>query len=293
MSVRCLVANRFPQWAHLPLIRVPSAGTDNAMYRLGADLVVRLPRMAAAAARIGIEQKWLPRLAPYLPVAVPELVATAAPADGFPYPWSVYRWLDGADLAAGPSADLAAGPGADLADAAVRLGRFVAVLRRLGTAGAPPSSRGGPVGAHDAQVRARIAALAADGTVDAGAATATWRTACAAAPWTGAPVWLHGDLHPANLLARGGRLAAVIDFGVLGTGDPACDMLPAWTLLTAASRELFRAAADVDDATWLRGRGWGLHLGLGAVHVYRRTNPVLAATGRHAIVEAVADHAGA
>ncbi len=126
--------------------------------------------------------------------------------------------------------------------------------------------------------------------MDADLATAAWETARTAATWDGAPVWVHADLHPANLLTRQGRLAAVIDFGGLGVGDPACDMLPAWALLTAQTRDLFRAEADVDDATWTRGRGWGLYLGLGAVHVYRATNPVLAAIGQHAITEAIADY---
>ena len=280
MLVRRLVAKRFPRWARLPLTPVRSAGTDNALYRLGDELVVRLPRTAGAVRSIETEQRWLPRLAPLLPIAVPQLLGTGVAGDSFPYPWSVYRWL--------PGADLVDEPGVDLADAARRLGRFVAVLRRLDTTGAPASFRGGPVGARDAEVRATIDALAADGTVDAGAATAAWRTACTAGPWRGPPVWLHADLHPANLLGRGGRLAAVIDFGGLGIGDPACDLLPAWTLLTAGTRDLFRAEADVDDATWLRGRGWGLYLGLGAMHVYRDTNPVLAAIGRRAVTEAIA-----
>jgi aminoglycoside phosphotransferase (APT) family kinase protein len=280
--VHRLIAKQFPRWADLPIARVRSAGTDNALYRLGADMTVRLPRIPSAAEDVDKEQRWLPRLSLLLPVAIPIPLGRGTPDEGFPYPWSVYRWLDGHNAVDEPIVDLA--------DAATRLGRFVAALRRFDATDGPPSFRGGPVSARDDDVRAAIRDLGADGTVNADVATAAWQTAVAAPAWDGAPVWVHADLHPGNLLARQGRLAAVIDFGGLGVGDPACDMLPAWTLLTARTRDLFRAEADVDDATWTRGRGWGLYFGVGAVHVYRVTNPVLAAIGHHAMTEAVADY---
>lgn len=277
-----LIGNQFPRWAGLPITRVRSAGTDNAMYRLGEDMVVRLPLVPGAVESIATEQRWLPRLAPSLPLAVPVPLGHGVPDDGFPYPWSVYRWLDGENAVDEPITDLP--------DAAIRLGRFVAALRRFDGAAGQPSFRGIPVGTRDRDVRAAIRALGADGTVDVDVAIAAWNTALAAPGWGGAPVWVHADLHPANLLVRRGRLTAVVDFGGLGVGDPACDMLPAWTVLTERTRDLFRAEVDVDDATWLRGRGWGLLFGLGAVHVYRITNPVLAAIGRHAMSEAIGDY---
>jgi len=280
--VRRLIATQFPQWAGLAITEVSSAGTDNAIYRLGDDLVARLPRLATAARAVATEQRWLPRLAPLLPLAVPVPLGEGAPGEGFPYPWAVYPWLDGENAVDGPPVDLR--------DAAGRLGRFVAALHRADAVGGPPSFRGGPVSALDADVRTAIHALGADGTVDADAATAAWEAALTAPAGDRPPVWIHADLYPTNLLTRHGRLAAVIDFGCLGVGDPACDMLPAWAMLTDRTRELFRAEVDVDDATWARGRGWGLALGLGAVHVYRVTNPVLATIGRHAIAEAVTDH---
>jgi aminoglycoside phosphotransferase (APT) family kinase protein len=280
-DVARLIARQFPHWAGLPITRVRSAGTDNVLYRLGADLVVRLPRVPGAAASVDTEHRWLPRLSPLLPLAIPVPLGRGVPDEGFPYPWSVYRWLDGENLV-----DRAA---ADLADVAIRLGRFVAALQRIDATGGPPSFRGGPVSDLDERVRGEIRALGADGTVDADLATAVWETAATAPTWDGPPVWVHADLYPVNLLARHGRLTAVIDFGGLGVGDPAIDMLPAWVLLTARTRELFRAEVGVDEATWLRGRGWGLGLGLGAVHFYRATNPVLAAIGCHAIAEAIAD----
>ncbi len=277
-----LIAKQFPRWADLLITKVRSAGTDNAMYRLGDDMAVRLPRVPSAAENVDKEQRWLPQLSPLLPVAIPVPLGKGVPDEGFPYPWSVYRWLDGENVVDEPIVDLH--------DAAAQLGRFVAALRRFDATGGPPSFRGGPISTRDDDVRTAIRDLGADGTVDADAATAAWETALTAPTWDGASVWIHADLHPGNLLARQGRLAAVIDFGGLGVGDPACDMLPAWTLLTAQTRDLFRAEAKVDDATWARGRGWGLYFGLGAVHVYRVTNPVLAAIGQHAMTQAIADY---
>lgn len=276
-----LVAEQFPEWVGLPLSRVRSDGTDNVMYRLGPDLVVRLPRIAGTAEAVDVEQRWLPGLASVVPLAVPVPVGRGVPGRGYPCPWSVYRWLDGENALDAPPADLA--------DAAVRLGRFVTALWRFDAAGGPPSFRGGPVGDRDDQVRTAIQDLGADGTVDPGVATAAWQTALEAAPWGGPPVWVHSDLHPANLLTRGGRLTGVVDFGGLGMGDPACDLLPAWTMLTADTRDRFRAEVDVDDdATWARGRGWGLRFGLGALHYYRATNPTLGAIGQHALTQILA-----
>jgi aminoglycoside phosphotransferase (APT) family kinase protein len=277
-----LIGAQFPRWRELPLAEVRSAGTDNAIYRLGEHLAVRLPRRRTVAAEAARLWHWLPRLAPHLPLAAPMPVARGAPGEGFPFPWLVCQWLAGRDVTRDP--------GVDLADAAVRLGRFVAALHRLDATGAPPTPfRGGPLSTLDDRVRGAIRDLGADGTIDPHLATAAWDRALAAPGWDRAPVWVHADLYPVNLLAREHRLAGVIDFGGLGTGDPAIDLLPAWAWLTASTREVFRAQVEPDDATWARGRGWALGLGLGAAHGYRRTNPVLAAIGRHAITEALAD----
>ncbi|MBW5481899.1 aminoglycoside phosphotransferase family protein [Streptomyces bambusae] len=282
--VERLVAAQFPQWAGLPVRKVRSAGTDNAMYRLGEDMAVRLPRIPDAAGQVGREQRWLPHLAPRLPLDVPVPLGHGAPGEGYGFAWSVYRWLDGENLHDQPLAERR------LHDAAAGLGRFLAALHRVDTTGAPRSSRGGRVDTADDEVRAAIRDLGADGTHDAGAATAAWEAAVRAPQWQGAPVWLHGDLLPGNLLGHQGRLTAVIDFGLVGVGDPACDVMPAWTLLTAGTRDAFREAAGVDDATWARGRGWALRFGLTAEHYYRGINPVLAAVGHRAAAEAIADH---
>ncbi|WP_318723286.1 phosphotransferase [Streptomyces albicerus] len=199
----------------------------------------------------------------------------------------MFRWLDGDNIYDAPLTDPA-----ELAHAAVKLGRFVAALRKVDASGGPPSWRGGPLTDDDEEddVRAAIRDLGADGTLDGDVATAAWEEALRLPQWDGDPVWLHGDLLPGNLLARGGRLTAVIDFGGLGIGDPAADVLAAWAVFTPETRTLFREAADVDDATWARGRGWALCFGLVAEHYYRVTNPVLAAVAHRTVAEALAEH---
>jgi aminoglycoside phosphotransferase (APT) family kinase protein len=274
-----LVASQFPQWAGLPVKRVPSSGTDNALYRLGDELVVRLPRIEWAVGGIEKELEWLPKLAPLVPVAVPMPLAKGAPAHGYPWEWGVYTWLDGENPVPGTicSAD-------GLVDDAAR---FVRALHAIDPAGGPPARRGAPVQVQDDRARAALAELA--GTVDADAATRAWEAALEAPPWGGAPVWVHGDLLPGNLLVRGGRLTGVIDWAGVGVGDPACDLIVAWGLLRAEARPAFREQLGVDDATWARGRGWALSLALIAIPYYRDTNPAFATTARHLLDEVLAD----
>ncbi|WP_228973118.1 aminoglycoside phosphotransferase family protein [Streptomyces sp. DH12] len=282
--VRRLVAGRFPRWAGLPVRRFPSGGTVNAMHRLGDDMVVRLPLVAGAAADVERELRWLPRLGPRLPVTVPEVLGAGEPAEGYPWPWAVYRWLPGEP----PDEAAPARP--------LRLARdlagFVAAMRGLTLPDAPPAHRGGPVASLDAEVRAAVEELR--GTpgerVDCDAATAVWEEALRAPAWDGSPVWLHGDLMPGNLLVRGGgRLAAVIDFGCAGAGDPACDLFPAWNLLPPAARVVFRTELGVDDASWVRGRGRTLAQALVALPYYRTTNPAMARNARHVIRAVLAE----
>lgn len=279
-----LLATQFPQWADLPVEPVPSAGTDNALYRLGDELVVRLPRIHWATGHVDREHRWLPKLAPFLPLAIPEPLAKGNPGEGYPWHWSVYRWLEG-DQA---NIDRLADP----QQAAVDLAEFIVALQRIDAADGPPpgpynAHRGVPLVMRDQQTRAAIAGL--EGKVNAGAVTAVWDAAVQAPAWHGSPVWIHGDLLPGNLLTVQGRLSAVIDFGCLGVGDPACDVMAAWTFLSAEARDEFRTVLRVDDATWARGRGWALSFGLVALPYYENTNPVLAGIARRAIDEALAD----
>lgn len=279
--VRRLVAAQFPQWADLPVAPVAISGWDNATYRLGDEMSVRLPRYPRWVGQVEREQRWLPRLAPHLPLEIPTPLASGVPAEGYPWPWTVHGWLEGETA----SVDRLVDP----RQAATDLGEFVAALQRIDAGGGTPpdSPRGRGLALRDAAARDAIAAL--QGSFDADELTAAWDAALRVPAWQGPPVWIHGDLHPANLLAHRGRLSAVIDFGCVGVGDPACDLMPAWIVFSAATRDAFRAAVPVDDATWARGRGWALSVGLIALPYYETTNPAFARVARHAIEQAIAD----
>ncbi|MEV0694237.1 aminoglycoside phosphotransferase family protein [Streptomyces sp. NPDC050388] len=281
--VRRLIVGQFPQWAGLPLERHSSGGTVNAMYRLGETMVVRLPLVRGGAEDVAMEQEWLPRLAPLLPTAVPEVLGAGEPAEGYPWPWSVYRWLAG-EL---PEAGALSEPVLLAKD----LAEFVAAMRSISLPGAPQAHRGGPVSSLDAETRAAIEELRGipQEDVDCDAASAVWEDTLRTPDWDGPPVWLHADLMPGNLLVDGGRLASVIDFGCVGVGDPACDLFPAWNLLPPDAREVFHEALGVDDATWIRGRGRTLSQALIALPYYRRTNPVMAHNARHVIRAVLGD----
>ncbi|OMI38025.1 phosphotransferase [Streptomyces sparsogenes DSM 40356] len=275
--VRRLVAGQFPQWAELEVRRFPSGGTVNAMYRLGEDMAVRLPLVEGGADDVAREQRWLPRLAPRLPVPIPEALGDGVPAEGYPWRWSVYRWLAGENPEEGALSEPVL--------LAKDLAAFVAAMRGVALAGGPQAHRGGPLASLDAGTRAAIEELRGipQEGVDCDAVSAVWEEALRAPEWDGPPVWLHADLMPGNLLVDGGRLTAVIDFGCLGVGDPACDLFPAWNLLPAEAREVFREALGVDDATWIRGRGRTLSQALIALPYYRETNPAMARNARHVI----------
>jgi aminoglycoside phosphotransferase (APT) family kinase protein len=280
--VRRLLAAQFPQWAALPVERVYSDGTDNAIYRLGADMAVRLPLIYWATEQVHKEHKWLPRLAPFLPLAIPTPLVKGQPDAGYPWHWSVYRWLEGENALIERMADPR--------QAAIALAHFIAALQQLDTTDAPQDSdRGEPLANRDTRTRQAIASLC--GTIDTVAMTAVWETAVEAPVWDGPPVWIHGDLKPGNLLALQGRLSAAIDFGGLGVGDPACDVMAAWLFLSAETRPVFRAALQIDDATWARGRGWALSMGVIALPYYQNTNPGFAQIAHRAIQEALNDYA--
>ncbi|WP_329330604.1 aminoglycoside phosphotransferase family protein [Streptomyces luteogriseus] len=276
-----LIAEQFPQWAGLPLRRLESSGTENAMFRLGADKVVRLPRHPRAVEAIAHELHWLPRLAPALPTPSPEPLGRGEPDDGFPWPWSVFGWLDGRNPV----------PGAleEPVPLAEDLAAYVTALRGIDASQGPPGYRGVPLAARDPFVREALAHLA--GRVDTAAVTRVWEAALRAPEHTGPPVWAHGDLMAGNLLVTGGRLSAVIDFGTVGVGDPAVDLISAWCVLPAAARDVLRDAVGADEAEWARARGWALSIAVIALPYYWDTNPPVAENSRHAIGEILAETA--
>lgn len=250
--VRRLIDAQFPQWAHLPVTPVAVSGWDNRTFHLGAEMTVRLPSAAHYAAQIEKEQTWLPKLAPHLPLPIPQPLTMGAPAFGYPWRWSIYRWIDGEPATLENVADLSA--------FATALAEFLGVLQRIDARNGPPAGaqnfhRGGALAVYDAETRRAIHDL--QDRIDPVAATAVWEIALSSS-WQGAPVWVHGDVAASNLLVREGKLCAVIDFGACGVGDPACDLAIAWTFLSGASRETLRSALPLDDATWARGRGWAL-----------------------------------
>ncbi|MFI6326442.1 aminoglycoside phosphotransferase family protein [Nonomuraea sp. NPDC050556] len=276
--VRRLVRRSFPQWSDLPISRLESGGTVNAVYRLGSLLTVRLPLTEGGTKDLEKERRWLPALAPLLPVAIPEVVGIGAPGEGYPWPWSVHRWIEGVN----PVEGRVVAP----TQLARDLAGFVRTLRKADVAGGPPAYRGVPLSRVDTATRDAITQLGE--SFDAVALEAAWQESLSADPWTGPPVWVHSDLMPSNLLVRDARLAAVIDFSTAGVGDPACDLIPAWGLLPTHAREVFRAEVDVDDATWARGRGWALSMAAIQLPYYRTTNPVISANARHVLHEVLA-----
>ncbi len=277
--VRRLLAAQFPRWADLPIEPVLPWGTDNALYRLGGDMLVRLPRIHWAVDNVQREQEWLPRLAPLLPVAIPVPLAKGEPAEGYPWPWSVYTWLEGKN----PDVDRLEDPerfGTELAE-------FVAALRRIDPTGAPRAHRGAPLKERDAATRSAIDALEA--TIDTAAVTAAWDEALRAPEWQREPVWIHGDLDSRNLLVQDGRLSGVIDFGGVGLGDPACDVMVAWKV-SVEIHDVLRAELPVDEETWARSRGWALSQALMALSYYTlETNAVLVREAQRWMAEVLAD----
>lgn len=280
--VRNLLERQHPAWAHLPLQRVPSSGTDNALFRLGPSMVVRMPRIEWAVDAVSLEFEWLPRLAPHLPLDIPRPRSLGEPGAGYPWPWAIYEWLDGEDARGGI---------ADVIQAAGDIADFLMALRTIDTAGAPvpePGRRGNSLRFVDEQTRRSLAACA--GLIDAAAGATAWEEALAAPEWDGPGMWFHGDVAGGNLLVSEGRLSAVIDFALMGVGDPACDLAVAWELLDSPARGVFRSAVGADDASWARGRGWALCTALWALPYYLDTNPVMVAQSRRKVAAVLGDH---
>ncbi|MGW8566007.1 aminoglycoside phosphotransferase family protein [Isoptericola sp. NPDC055881] len=292
-DVRRLVAAQHPRWAGLPVTPVQEFGTDHLLFHLGDELVARMPKTAWAGEHALADARWLPRLAPHVPLTVPAPLAVGDPDDDYPFHWSVVPWVPGAAIA--DPLDPGAAPNLDLGPAATDLGAFVAALRGVDPSDGPVkdgTGRGVPLARLDADVR-RATDECGD-RVDRGAVLRAWDAALEAAADPVPGTWLHGDLMPGNLLASGRRLTAVIDWGALGVGDPAADLPPAWWLFSGRDRDVFREAAgagpggDLDDGAWARGRGWVLVQGVIALPYYWDRWPEFARASQRRVAAAVA-----
>lgn len=282
--VKRLIAAQFPQWSELSVTPVEADGWDNRTYRLGDTRTVRLPTAAGYAPAVAKENRWLPRLAPSLPLPVPVILGEGEPGEGYPYPWSVRGWLPGA------TADPARI--ADLSRFAVSVAGFLHALQRCDATDGPVAGehswyRGASPAHYDDETRHCLSLLR--GHIDTERAAAVWDAALAA-EWRGGPVWFHGDVAPGNLLVQDGELSAVIDFGTSGVGDPACDLVIAWGMFAGGSRTAFREAVAADDATWARARGWALWKAVLLLSGTPATDRVRADANRHVIGEVLADH---
>ena len=274
--VRQMLFEQFPQYARLPIRKIVSPGTVNAVYRLGNDLCIRMPRGPKWIDALKRELTWLPVLAPRLPLAIPQPVAEGRPTAAYPFPWAIYRWIEGQAY----EEDLVD----DECEAAGTLAGFVAEMRQVDVTGAP---RGGRQPLDELDVQTRETIEAARDLIDAGAVTAAWENARRAPAWDGNPVWIHADLLRPNLLVRDGRLSAVIDFGSMGVGDPAADVIPAWSVFGPAGRESYRRLLQVDDGTWQRGRAYALHQAILIVPYYAGSKPEFAGLAQRTIREII------
>lgn len=259
--VRRLIDEQFPEWRDLPIRRIEPLGTVNAIFRLGDAFSVRLARRDGPAKPGGKEHDWLPRLAPVLPIAIPAPVAQGGPTCDYPWFWDVHTWIEGEAV---PMEEV------DAIQVASDLAGLIRALQQVPPAGAP-RGRGIPLAERDSGTRHWLERFDGDPAV-----TAEWARALAAPPWEGPPVWHHGDLDARNWLVRNGRISGVIDWGSMGVGDPACDVMVAWKLHSPAARDAFREALPTDDATWDRARGWVLSQAVAALAYYTaENNPAL------------------
>jgi aminoglycoside phosphotransferase (APT) family kinase protein len=259
--VRRLLREQFPEWVDLPLRRVEPSGTVNAIFRLGEKLSLRLARREGPTEPGGKELDWLPSLAPLLPVEVPVPVAQGRPTADYPWFWDVCAWVEGDTV---PVEEI------DEIQAARDLAALVRAMQQVDPEGAPPG-RGIPLAVRDRDTQYWLARFEGDPAV-----RLEWERALAASPWDGPPVWHHGDLDARNWLVREGRIRGVIDWDSMGVGDPACDVMVAWKLHSAAARDAFREALPTDDATWERARGWALSQAVAILAYYTpENNPIL------------------
>lgn len=249
--VRKMIAAQFPEFAHLPIQAVKNGGHDNRTFHLGDELLIRMPSGKAYEAQVEKESEWLPKLAPQLSLPITEPVAKGKPTKDYPYSWSINKWIVGETVTQN---------NVDLNQFAGDLAGFLKELQTIDASVGPRSGvhnfyRGGDLKVYDTETRNALYSL--KDQVDVETCQRIWEQALSS-KWQGKRVWVHGDIAPGNLIVRNGRLAGVIDFGILGTGDPSCDLAMAWTFFDANSRAIFMEKMVLDEDTWNRARGWAL-----------------------------------
>lgn len=259
-----LIVEQFPQWAHLPISPVALSGWDNRTFRLGSEMSIRLPSASCYAAKVPIEHKWLPILTPHLSFRIPKPIAMGKPSQAYPFNWSIYQWIDG------ESANMRDLDEVQLKPIALQLAQFLNELYAIDSTGGPipgPHNfyRGTSPLVYDAETRAAITQL--KDSIDIEAVTVVWEEAISS-QWAKKPVWFHGDFSAGNILLKDNQLVGVIDFGGMGVGDPACDLVIAWTFLQKESRNLFKSHVQIDADTWARARGWALWKALITMYRY-------------------------
>lgn len=269
-----LIQTQFPQYAHLAITPILSSGTDNALYRLGDHLCIRLPRIGWVT-HYHKNDAFLSLIAPQLPVAIPMIVEHGKPTDYYPYDWAIYTWIEGENAYNNHTFDEH--------QAARDLAQFIKTLHSIPTITVPPSTRGVPLITRNQEVHSALKLLHND--IDTHAAQKLWKSCINAPDWHKKPAFIHGDLLPTNIVVHNNHISGIIDFDLSGTGDPSIDLLPAWSMLSPDARETFRATVGVDDATWLRSQGWALSIALIIIPYYKETNPVLTAIAYRMINE--------
>ena len=277
--VEKLIRKQAPQWADLPVAPVPSMGTDNALFRLGDTMQIRLPRIGWAVDNIDKEFTWLPQIAPFISVPITTALFKGNPIEDYPYHWAIYDWLEGENPKPG-CADCGRDFVANITD-------FLKETRKIKLPDSPKAARGMPLINRDEVTRKALKELA--GVIDTGLAARIWDNALEVPYWDKPPVWVHGDMLPGNILIKDGKLSGVIDFSCMGLGDPACDVIVAWNLLDAKRRMLFRDLLQIDENTWIRGQAWALTQSLLILPYYKDTNPGLVEIANYTLGEIFSD----
>jgi aminoglycoside phosphotransferase (APT) family kinase protein len=252
--VKELISEQFPEYAHLPIKSVEVSGHDNRTFHLGDEMLIRLPSAKAYADKVKKEQQWLPKLASHLSLAIPTPIAFGLPSKNYPWNWSIYNWLEGKSANCLSKADI------DLSAVATNLANFLKELHKIDTndallPGQHNFWRGAHVSVYETEARASIIKLS--DVIDDVKALSIWEEAVSS-KWSKNPVWIHGDLASGNILIKNKQLEAVIDFGGMGIGDPACDLSIAWTFLDSNARNIFKSSLKLDADTWARAKGWTL-----------------------------------